>query len=256
MGYADDHSVYDSFNPNSSSSMENTITKLQECLISINDWMKSNRLKMNSEKTEFILLGSRAQLLKCEKDHIIVCQDRIPRGSSVKYLGVNIDDQLSFKNHIRDKCRTIAVNLYYIRQIRKFLSKDLCQQLVQSLVLSHIDYANALYYGLPANTLAPMKRLLHQAAKIIVRKGRYDSATNAMRSLHWLPMSHRYQFKIACLVWLSLKGSAPSYLRDILTVRNVSRRTRSSASNYNLTIPRTKRKTFADRSFAVAGPKI
>ena len=124
-------------------------------------------------------------------------------------------------------------------------------------MISHLDYANALYYGLPQATLAPMQRLLHQAAKLILIYGKYDSATEAMRTLHWLPVSYRSHFKVACLVFRSLMGTAPTYLRDLLTVRITSRFTRStSGSGVLLNVPSTKLNTFADRSFSVAGPKI
>ena len=258
LGYADDHSVYDVFDPKSSLSRTNTISNLETCLVSINDWMNMNRLKMNTSKTEFILIGSRVHLQKCTtQEHIVVCDESVKRVASVKYLGVRIDDQLTLKIHIQEKCRTASANLYCIRQIRSCLTKELCQRLVQSLVLSHFDYANALYYGLPATTLAPMQRLLHQAAKLILKRRKYDSASDALRTLHWLPIAYRSKFKIACLVYRSLDGTAPAYLRDLLTIRAHGRNTRSNTdAGIQLCYPVTKRKTFADRSFSIAGPKI
>ena len=116
---------------------------------------------------------------------------------SLKYIGVYIDSQPNYKEQIKAKCKTCSANLYYIKQ---YITKEICQQLIQSLVISHVDYANALYCGLPAATLAPLQRLMHQAAKTILQKGKYDSATKALRSLHWLPVHKRSQFKIACLV--------------------------------------------------------
>ena len=61
--------------------------------------MNRNRLMMN--KTEFMLLGSRAQLGKCQTNSTNVCGNLVQRNNVVKYLGVHIDEQLFFKTQIK-----------------------------------------------------------------------------------------------------------------------------------------------------------
>ena len=98
---------------------------------------------------------------------------------------------------------------------------------------------------------------MNQAAKLVLRKGRYDSATEAMKTLHWLPIKHRSDFKIACLVHKALYGLAPPYLTELIQVQSETRVTRAtSGGGVRLQVPRTKRKTFWERSFAAAGPII
>ena len=128
--------------------------------------------------------------------------------------------------------------------------------LVLALVISHLDYGNAIYYGLPKSTLAPLCHIQSMAVKMILKKRKYNSVMDVMIALHWLPIPYRSEFKIAFLVYQSLKGQAPCYLQEHLSVRDVSRITHSGTSGTVLNIPATKRKTFADRPFAVAGPKI
>ena len=256
LGYADDHSIYKSFDPKSSADEANTIKHLELCLQSVNDWMQLNRLKMNCSKTEFMLLGSRAQLKKCATNSINVCGDSVKCAPSLKYLGVYIDEQLDFKKQIREKCRIASVNLHLIQQIRNFLTLEACQQLVQSLVISQLDYGNALYCGLNSVTLAPLRRIQKRAAKLILRLGRYDSATNALKTLHWLPINYRSKFKIACLVHQCIAGVAPKYLQDLLSIHINKRTLRSSQQKgILLKIPSTC-KTFADKTFSVTGPKV
>lgn len=92
--------------------------------------------------------------------------------------------------------------------------------------------------------------------------GKYDSATEAMRTLHWLPIHKRSQFKIACLVYQALfEDVTPKYLKDLVSVKiaNTPYNTRLAATQdktVTLDIPKTTRKTFAERSFSVAGPRI
>jgi hypothetical protein len=258
LGYADDHSIYDDFNPNCTISEQSAIENLEKCLVSVNQWMHLNRLKMNNDKTEFLLLGSKYQLQKCTTDSIKVCDYSIQRSTSLKYLGMHLDSQLNLKIHIREKCRVAAMNLHSIRQIRNILTPEACHLLVQCLVVPHLDYANALFEGLPSTTLAPLQLIQNMAAKLILNKRKYDSATESLKHLHWLPVKYRSKFKVACLVFLALNGDGPSYLRDLLSVRQVNRSLRSNSEGNGilLTIPKTTRKTFAERSFSVNGPKI
>ena len=62
--YADDNQLYISFKPGSSASELETVTALQDCILDIKTWMTADKLKINDEKTELIVIGTRAQLEK------------------------------------------------------------------------------------------------------------------------------------------------------------------------------------------------
>ena len=138
---------------------------------------------MNNYKTELLIVGSRHQLLKCESNSINVCDVTVTKSDSLEYLGIYIDSLLNLKEQIREKYNIAAMNLHYIRQIRQYLTTD-------ALVISHLDYGNAIYYGLPKSTLAPLCRIQSMAAKMILKKRKYDSVTEVMIALHWLPIPY------------------------------------------------------------------
>ena len=81
-----------------------------------------------------------------------------------------------------------------------------------------------------------------------------------MYKLHWLPIRFRLDYKIALLMFKCHKGEAPKYLCDLLGIderTGISRSLRSYQEDViSYRIPFTKSKTFADRSFSVAGPRI
>ena len=81
----------------------NTISELEGCMINIKSWMDQTRLKMNPSKTEFINFGSRQQLAKCTHDTISVSGDLILRSDIIRYLGVWMDKELNFKQHVTKK---------------------------------------------------------------------------------------------------------------------------------------------------------
>ena len=86
------------------------------------------------------------------------------------------------------------MHLHYIRQIRNVLTLDACHLLVQSLVVPHLDYGNALFESLPGTTLAPLHRIQNMAAKLILKKSKYKSATEARKLLYCLPIVYRSKF--------------------------------------------------------------
>ena len=145
-----------------------------------------------------------------------------------------------------------------IRHIKQVLTMDTCWTLVFGLVSSHLDYANAIYIGLPDCDIAKHQHVQNEAAKVVLNKTKYDSATEALKELHWLPIRFRVIHKLLILVYKSLKGNAQKYLQDLLHKHLPGRDGLRSgnAPGIALTVPRTKHKTFADRSFSVAGPRL
>ena len=84
-------------------------------------------------------------------------------------------------------------------------------------------------------------------AKIVLRKRKYDSVTEALIKLHCLAIKYRVNFKSTCLVYQSIYGLAPSYLPELISVREAKYATRSGRNGILLNIPAAKRKTFADK---------
>jgi hypothetical protein len=140
---------------------------LEDCLRGIKTWMDSNRLRMNNSKTEFLYIGSRQQLSNCEKQTLTGNDANINRVESIKYLGVQVDQQLNLKNHIAAKTRIASLNLYRIKLIRKYLTTEACKCVIQAMVISHLDYANAVFPGLPEVDMKKLRRIHHRAAKLI-----------------------------------------------------------------------------------------
>ena len=108
-------------------------------------------------------------------------------------------------------------HLRRIRAVRRQLGRDVTARLVTALVLSRLDYCNAMLAGLPASTLAPFQRVLYAAARAVMDLKPRDRVTPALRELHWLPVAERVQYKLRLLVHKSLLGHTPEYISDLLT---------------------------------------
>ena len=256
-GYADDHGLLRSFDANDTEAEEINLAILEQTMCSIKHWMDQNKLKMNSSKTEFLYIGSKQQLQKCNMDFINVAGTDVHRSHCVKYLGVLMDENLQLHEHITAKCKVAALNIQYISSIRKHISLESAKQLCYSLVLSHLDYCNVLFIGLPECNTAKMQKVQNWAARVVLKRTRYDSSHQCLFDLHWLPIKYRVEFKILLFVYKALNGCAPDYVSQLLSPAQSSRVTRSTSSPAtSLHMPFITRKTFAARSFSVMGPTL
>ena len=93
--YADDTQLYITFK-----SADSCITMLEKCIQEIRSWMRQNFLKLNDEKTEFLLFGSRQQLSKVSLPFITVGDSEITTSSQARNLGVIFDSTMTLKPHI------------------------------------------------------------------------------------------------------------------------------------------------------------
>ena len=152
-GCANDHSIRKSFKANSRQDEMSTIGTIESSLTNISKWMDSMRLKLNEEKTEFILFGYRTQLSKCATHSLKVNSNLIQKSTDVCYLGVTLDNSLTFKTHVTAKCRKAMANLINIRNIRKYLTQTACETVVLGLCMSHLGYCNSLLIDLPDKTI-------------------------------------------------------------------------------------------------------
>ena len=233
------------------------ISRVGTCIEEINEWMSSNRLKLNTDKTQFIWLGSRQQLIKVGVDSIHLGADVVHFQKSVVNLGVTIDSQLTMKAQIQRVCRTSFYQLRQLRTVRRSLSTEACIALVHAFVASRLDYCNSLLAGIGDGLLHKLQSVLRVAARLVMRKGKFDPISSDIRDrLHWLPVPQRINFKLGLLVYKCLHGGAPPYLVEMLVhSSNVpALRSLRSTARGNFIIPRTNTVTYGPRSFATTGP--
>ncbi|KAI4905249.1 hypothetical protein NFI96_024613 [Prochilodus magdalenae] len=187
--YADDTQLVLSF-PSSDTQVCNHISA---CLTDISSWMTAHHLKLNPSKTELLFIPSttgphRDLAISFGNSFITPTED-------ARSLGVILDGQLSFSAHIANLTRSCRFLLYNIRRIRPFLSQEATQLLVQSLVISRLDYCNSLLAGLPLRAIRPLQLVQNAAARLIFNLPKFTHVTPLLRSLHWLPVVARIRFK-------------------------------------------------------------
>ena len=85
--------------------------------------------------------------------------------------------------------------------------------------MSHLDYSNALPYGLPKKTINGYQVIQNICAKLVLGRPKYSSSTEALKCLHWLPIQWRITYKIGLLTFKCINKAASRYLQELITIR-------------------------------------
>ena len=122
-----------------------SITQLQDCLSAVQTWMAENRLKLNPDKTEFTLIGTKQNKEKLSSHlPVDILGNRLNPSTKVKNLGVIFDSDLSFTHHVSSIVKSCYCNIRDLTRIRKYLSLSDAISLANALVGSRLDYCNSL----------------------------------------------------------------------------------------------------------------
>ena len=158
--YADDTQLNLAFTPNVQGHDASAVKAICDCIMDLRKWMIRDRLMLNDDKTEFLLLGTKQQLAKVDINSITFGESVVNTKPVVRNLGSWFDSQLSMSTHISKLCSSAFFHLRNISRIRKFLSRvELIKSLVHAFVTSRVDYCNSLLYGLPASQLNKVQRV-------------------------------------------------------------------------------------------------
>ena len=252
--FADDKQVYIDV---SIDDINSARRRLQGCIADVVNWCSSRRLQLNASKTELIWLGTRHSLSKMDLDacSLQVGEVDIKPATSVRDLGVQLDCELTMKQHVAKVAGICFYHLRRLRQIRRLVGQQAMAQLISAIIFSRLDYCNSVLIGLPHSTIAPLQRVQNASARLVLNLGIRDHMTSALKQLHWLPVVYRIKFKICLLMHLIHTGQCPAYLSETvaLIASSCTRPGLRSATGTNYSIPRTRTK-FGERAFSYAGP--
>ena len=241
--YADDTQLYLSFDSLSGEGQASAVHSIEACASDIDEWMKLNKLKLNSDKSELLVISSKYRP-RPSLDSISISEQVVKSSVSARNLGFIVDDSLSLEEHVHSISKSCYYHIRRIAKIQKY-----------AFITCRLDNGNALLYGLPKYLIQRLQAVQNCAARLVACKPRYARATPILRELHWLPVESRIIFKILLLVYKSLNNLAPAYINSLLKNYKPSRNLRSVDQGL-LTIPRSNQRTYGDRAFSVAAPKL
>jgi len=215
-----------------------------------------NGLQLNPYKSEALIVGTTNQLQVATASlwSMTVAGVDLLVADKMKVLGVVLDRRLSLDRHATSVARACNYHVQAIRYIHCLLTTELALTLACSLILSRLDYCNALLHGAPANSIYSEAAAGAEHWRIVLQITRRSPSQPLLQQLHWLPVRQQIDYKLAILTYKIHHTSTPVYLSRHIQPHTVTRRLRSSA------MPRlcklTTRTNFADRGFCCSAPAV
>jgi len=139
--YADDTQIYGFCRPMATQALMDV---MGTCIGDVTGWMMSNRLQLNTAKTEALWCAS------CRQQHLIPSAPLrdIKPGKYVRDLGIYIDSDMSMKTHVSRTVSSCFASLRHIRSIGRSVSKPVLMSLVTAMVLARLDYGSITLNGI------------------------------------------------------------------------------------------------------------
>ena len=211
--------------------------------------MSTNKLKLNPDKTEFLLIGNEQQRSKyLSMFPIELLGVETYPAKSARNLGVIFDKNFNFRSHISAICSSCIYHIRDLRPFRRHLHLDSAKLLANALVFSRFEYCNSILSGIAETDLTKLQRVLNRLPRVVTKSPSFTRSVPLLRSLHWLPVKYRIHFKICLLIYKALHEEQHVYFRSLIAISLPSRSLRSNRG-ITLSVPRIRTNTGA-RAFS------
>ena len=262
--YADDSQLYISFHPKRPCQFHDITERVNKCLAEIKDWMVRNFMKLNEDKTELLVMGKSLVLERCNMEVKLQFGDVTITPTECKdgkwtSLGVKLDSCLNMErqiNSVRQKCYWTLNNL---GRISLYLDEKTKILMVKQLVISKLDYCNALYMNLTQTRVKKLGSILNSCIRFIYSiKDRRVDLIPYYNKAHILKIKQRIYFKVCLLSYKVMNGLAPDYLKDLVEIDNHHQgntRGRPAGDNLRMKLPKLCKDKASERRFSVYAPE-
>jgi hypothetical protein len=250
--YADDVQLYLTFPPHE---LGDAAARMEACIVKVESWLSCNSLVLNCNKTENMLIATQSLIKRHPFHGINVNGQNIGPKFWVRDLGVEIDCNMTMVKHVTKICQIAYCNMHLISRISKSMDIKMRKAAIHSLVLSHIDYASILLYGLPAKVTKKLDQIIKSSLRIVLSLRFRDPVTHVYKDHNWLTFSQRVSIQVALMVYRAVYWSTPAYLSELLTPAPVNPRNLRSYNRNFLLVPRTRTRN-GDRAFSVCAAKL
>jgi hypothetical protein len=175
--YADDTQIYGFCQPD-----DESICRLRNsvlvCIDEVSAWMKSNRLQLNPLKTEFLWCASSRRQNALDCSPFVIGADSIQPADVVRNLGLQLECDLSMNTHIS---KVVSMCFGILRQLRFVawsLPRDVKRQLIQTFILSRVDYCNVAFAGIPKRQTDRLQAIIYASARLVSGTRMFDQITH------------------------------------------------------------------------------
>ena len=186
--FADDMAFYCHEN-----SPTNLQSKLNADLAASTSWLHDNKLlTLNVTKSKFMVIGGRNKLSQFNDIALVANNHQLENVTKFKYLGVIINQHLTWHDHIEQLQSKIAKRLGVLKRIKHLLPDNAKRIYVSTMVISILEYASIVLGDKNDKVLMDSIQVLqNKAAKLVLDRATHSSSTQALLDLNWMNLSTR-----------------------------------------------------------------
>ena len=214
--YVDDTTLYDIQH-----TVEDIEKNLQTALRNLYTWCQCNGMVLNSAKTKVMLITTYQKRQRLSREELVLefNTDSLSMITTDKILGVYIDNNLTWSDHIKHLSKKISSNIWLLSKIKKFLSQAHRVQFYKSYIQPHIDFCSIVWGSSSEANKLKIYRLQKRACRVILD---YDveNSHEAMNSLKILSIYDRLYLRKAKFMFKIYDNMAPEYISENFSLRN------------------------------------
>ena len=248
--FADDTNIFFS-----GENLKSMFSSINEELIHVSNWFRANKLSLNVSKTQYILFmkPSQTENIPLKLPKLCINETDIKRVNSTTFLGVVIDEHLSWKKQINLISNKVSKNLGIMYKTKHLLNRNCLKNLYFAFIHSYLNYCNMAWASTYKSHLKRLLNVQKKAVRIIMNKDTYADTRPLMKDLNILNIYQMNLFQILLFMFKSKNETNPRVFKSKFAVINHRYPTRYSTNN--LKIPTTRlRKT--DFSITCRGPSL
>lgn len=239
--FADDTNVFTSDN-----SLISLFNKANSELSVINLWFKANRLSLNIEKTNFIVFRTKRKVIDLTELNLTLDGKIIKLVKSCKFLGVYLDQCLTWSDHITHITRKIAKSIGIISRVRHCLAINTLVSLYYSLIFPYLSYCNISWGYNFSSYLKPIETLQKRAVRVIFRLHWLSSTKQIFNTYKILTLDNINKLQTSLFMFKFHKHMLPAGFSNFFTMGSeIHEHNTRTASHYRSEYSRTKLKQFS-----------
>lgn len=180
------------------SEISNMISRLENDLNNISEWLVQNKIKLNIDKTKFIVFGKANNLKALPNFNVCINKQNLERVHEIKILGIIFDESLSFIPQMNKVSKSCYMELSKLFSIKNMLTSDQKLMLVNALVMSKLNYGSMVWLSSKNNNVyAKYNKIVRCASRLILNKRKYDPvASDICTNLGFYFADYRYRFEV------------------------------------------------------------
>ena len=207
--------------------------KLQQDLDSLFKWLCINKLKINIEKTKYMIISRKTNI---EDIELKINNQIKQKVKSIVYLGIQIDEKLDFNDHIEYTIRKIAKQIGFLKRSCKYLSKKYKIMVYKSIIEPLFIYCPTVFFIMKDSQIAKLQVLQNKAMRFILVKPFDTHIREMLESLNWLNIKQLIYFHTMKFIYKVINGQLPDYLKNLIKY-NFEAHNRNLRNNNDFKLP-------------------